>query len=211
VSDEEAKAWLEAQLNVSRETLVRLESLVTLVTAESQQQNLIAASTLPTIWDRHIVDSAQLLALAPAGAGSWLDLGSGAGFPGMVVAAIARSMEMVLVESRRKRIDFLTHVAAALGVSDRVTIAGSRLELIETRPFDVISARAFAPLDRLLPLAVRFSTPKTVWLLPKGRGAASELAAARSSWQGEFRIVASVTDPDAAIIVARNVQPKGRR
>jgi 16S rRNA (guanine527-N7)-methyltransferase len=211
VNEEEAKAWLEAQFDVSRETLVRLESLVTLVTAESQQQNLIAASTLPTIWDRHIVDSAQLLALAPAGAGSWLDLGSGAGFPGMVVAAIARSMEIVLVESRRKRIDFLAQVAATLGLSDRVTIAGSRLELIETRPFDVISARAFAPLDQLLPLAVRFSTPKTVWLLPKGRGAASELAAVRSSWQGEFRIVASVTDPEAAIIVARNVQPKGRR
>lgn len=211
MNEDEARAWLSEQLDVPRETMARLESLVALVADESQRQNLIAASTLPTIWDRHVVDSAQLLTLAPADTQSWLDLGSGAGFPGMVVAAIARSIDVVLVESRRKRIDFLAHLAEALGVADRVTIAGSRLELLDTRTFDVISARAFAPLDRLLPLAARFSTPKTIWLLPKGRGAASELEAARRSWQGDFRVVASVTDPEAAIIVAKNVQPKGRR
>lgn len=211
MNQDEAREWLRVQLDVSRETMERLDALVSLVAEESLRQNLISASTLPTIWDRHIVDSAQLLTLVSKRPGSWLDLGSGAGFPGMVVAAIDRTIDIVLVESRRKRIEFLEHVAATLGVSDRVKVAGSRLETIDTQAFDVISARAFAPLDRLLPLASRFSTPKTLWLLPKGRGAASELDAARSSWQGNFRIVPSVTDPDAAIIVAQNVQPKGRR
>jgi 16S rRNA (guanine527-N7)-methyltransferase len=88
------------------------------------------------------------------------------------------------------------------------TVAASRVETLPPRKFDVISARAFAPLDRLLALAHRFAGPDTIWLLPKGRSAASELEAVRGSWQGMFRIEPSVTDPEAAIIVATGVQPK---
>jgi 16S rRNA (guanine527-N7)-methyltransferase len=210
VTEDEARSWLLVS-HVPRETLTQIEAFIALLTEEMLRQNLIAESTLPHIWARHIVDSAQLLPLAPSGAEAWLDLGSGAGFPGLLVAMIDPAKRVTLVESRRKRIDFLQRCAESLGVSDRVSVVGSRLETIDSNAFDVISARAFAPLDRLLPLAHRFSTPKTCWLLPKGKSAASELEAVRGSWQGRFQVVPSVTDPDAAIIVADGVQPRGRR
>lgn len=209
MTKDEARAWLGD--HVSRETLIVLEKLVAIVMDEMGRQNLISASTADHIWARHVVDSAQLLALAPVDARRWIDLGSGAGFPGMVVAAMHPDIAMTLVESRRKRIDFLTTMAESLGLADRVTVVGQRLEMIDSTPQDVISARAFAPLDRLLPLAHRFSHRRTMWLLPKGRSAASELEAVTGSWQGAFRIVPSLTDPEAAIIAASKVQPLGRR
>jgi 16S rRNA (guanine527-N7)-methyltransferase len=208
VTEEQARDWLAT--HVPRETLPRLEQLVTLLLAEMPRQNLISASTADHIWSRHIVDSAQLSPMAGEGARSWIDLGSGAGFPGMVVALIRPELRMTLVESRRKRIDFLRSMAGSLGIADRVTVAGQRLEMLDSAPHDVISARAFAPLDRLLALAHRFSRAETIWLLPKGRSAASELEAVTRSWQGEFRIAPSLTDPEAAIIVADKVQPRAR-
>lgn len=209
MTEDEARAWLAP--HVPRETLARLETLVSLILDEMPRQNLIAASTADHIWARHIVDSAQLVPLAPRDARRWIDLGSGAGFPGIVVALMMPGLHMTLVESRRKRIDFLQHLADSLGIADRVTVAGRRLEMLDPSPQDVISARAFAPLDRLLPLAHRFSHGGTHWLLPKGRSAASELEAVTGSWQGEFRIVPSLTDPEAAIIAASQVQPRAKR
>lgn len=207
MTEEEARGWIEAL--VPRETMGRLERLAAIVIAERPRQNLIAASTADHLWARHIVDSAQLLPLAPANGKTWIDLGSGAGFPGMVVAVMRQGLQVTLVESRRKRIDFLTTMAESLGIADRVTVAGRRLEMLDSKSYDVISARAFAPLDRLLPLAHRFSHRDTVWLLPKGRSAASELEAVATSWQGDFRIEPSMTDPEAAIIVAREIRPGG--
>jgi 16S rRNA (guanine527-N7)-methyltransferase len=211
MTEEEARAWLLARPDVPRETYGLVEVLSQFVIAENEHQNLIAQSTVDHIMVRHIVDSAQLLDLCPDGARRWIDLGSGAGFPGLVVALLRPDLHVTLVESRRRRIEFLTATAARLGLSDRVQVAGVRIEMMESAPFDVISARAFAPLGKLLSLAHRFSTTKTRWLLPKGRNAGNELEEVQSSWQGSFRIVPSVTDPEAAILVAENVQPKGRR
>lgn len=208
MTEDEAREWLAG--NVPRETLPHLEKLVALVLDEMPRQNLIAASTANHIWSRHIVDSAQLLPLAPDRIGNWIDLGSGAGFPGMVVAALRPDLTVTLVESRRKRIDFLRAMAEALGIEKQVTVIGQRLEVLRSEAHDVISARAFAPLERLLLLAHRFSHSETAWLLPKGRSAVSELEAVADSWQGEFRIVPSLTDSDAAIIVASHVKPRGR-
>lgn len=207
MTEDEARGWIESL--VPRETVERLERLAAIVIEEMPRQNLIAASTADHLWARHIVDSAQLLPLGPANGKSWIDLGSGAGFPGMVVAVMRPELRVTLVESRRKRIDFLSFMAESLGIADRVTVAGRRLEMLDSTPYDVISARAFAPLDRLLPLAHRFSHRDTVWLLPKGRSAASELEAVAASWQGDFRIEPSMTDPEAAIIVAREIHPGG--
>lgn len=208
-TEQEARAWVEER--VPRGTVTRLEALVAMILDEMPRQNLIAASTAEQIWTRHIVDSAQLVPMAgKTGPLRWIDLGSGAGFPGMVVALMLSEVRMTLVESRRKRIDFLRFMAESLGIADRVTVAGQRLEMLESSPHDVISARAFAPLDRLLPLAHRFSHEATLWLLPKGRSAASELEAVTTSWQGDFRVVPSMTDPEAAIIVASQVQPQGK-
>lgn len=209
MTEDEARLWIGA--HVPRETVEALERLVAMVLDEMTRQNLIAASTAEHIWTRHIVDSAQLVEMAPAGARRWIDLGSGAGFPGMVAAVLCPGVHMTLVESRRKRIDFLRFMADSLGLAGRVTVEGQRLELLESSPQDVISARAFAPLDRLLPLAHRFSTSETMWLLPKGRGAASELEAVTGSWQGDFRVVPSMTHSDAAIIVASQVRPNAMR
>ncbi|ARS28109.1 16S rRNA (guanine(527)-N(7))-methyltransferase RsmG [Sphingomonas sp. KC8] len=205
MTEDEARAWIADHIDVPRETWERLDTLVACVVEESGRQNLIAASTVPAIWARHIVDSAQLLRFGVPG--PWLDLGAGAGFPGLVVAAFG-GRAVTLVESRRKRIDFLVETADRMGIADLVTVVGQRLEIVESQPFSVISARAFAPLDRLLALAHRFATPTTQWVLPKGRSAQTELDHVRQTWQGAFRIEASVTDPEAGVVVATNVRPK---
>lgn len=206
MTEGEARAWLAAQGHVSRETWRRLETLVQGVIEEARAQNLIAMSTISTIWQRHIVDSAQLLRhVAPA---NWIDFGAGAGFPGLVIAALA-DIPVTLVESRRKRIDFLTMMAERMGVAKRVAVIGRRVESITpAAPFAVISARAFAPLPRLFELTTKFSTEDTQWVLPKGRSAVDELEQARRTWQGDFRIEPSVTDPEAGVIVASRVRLK---
>jgi 16S rRNA (guanine527-N7)-methyltransferase len=150
----------------------------------------------------------QLVPFAPSAKASWIDLGTGAGFPGLIVAALHKG-PVTLVEERRLRADFLRRAAEALGVE--VEIIGMKAERVPRRRFDVISARAFAPLPRLLDLGTAFSTTKTLWLLPKGRNAAAELEALDPSWQGDFRLEPSLTDPEAAIIVAQGVKRRGRK
>lgn len=209
MTEDEAREWLADHIDVSRETWAALDRFAALIRTTNERQNLVAASTLPSLWGRHIVDSAQLVPMAPQ-TGKWLDLGSGPGLPGLVVAAL-RDAPVTLVESRRLRVEFLNAAAEAMGIASRVTVVGKRLEQVDTRMFEVISARAFAPLPRLLPLAARFAHDATLWLLPKGRSAVSELEAVAGTWQGDFRVEPSVTDPEAAIIVARGVQPVGKR
>lgn len=206
--EDEAQAWLVEHLNVSRETLDRLDAFRRMVIEAASQQNLISAATIPHIWARHILDSAQLLLDAPP-KGRWLDLGTGAGFPGIVVALL-RDRPITLVESRRKRVAFL-QTAIDYFELHHADLVGSSLESMETDPFSVISARAFAPLPRLLTLAHRFSRSKTVWLLPKGRSARDEVESIKAEWSGVFHVKQSLTDPDAHIIVAHNVTRKGRR
>lgn len=201
MTEDEARAWIAS--HVPRETVDRLETLVHLVTNEAAHQNLVSASTLETMWSRHIVDSAQLFGLAPAG-GRWIDLGAGAGFPGLVIAIIG-GHEVVLAESRTRRIAFLEHAIERLSLGGTTVLPG-RIEMAQPQAFDIVSARAYAPLDRLFATASHFASPETTWLLPKGRGAQAELDAARGSWQGVFRMVPSITDPDAAIIVADHVR-----
>jgi 16S rRNA (guanine527-N7)-methyltransferase len=202
-----AQSWLRDSLGVSRETMDRLASFAVLLRSENERQNLVSAATLDHFWARHAVDSAQLLCFA-GGSGPWLDLGTGAGFPGLVVAAL-RQGPVTLVEARRLRVDFLERAAAVLRIEPE--ILHTPLERVAVRPFAVISARAFAPLPRLLALAHRFSTEKTLWLLPKGRGAKSELEAVHDAWQGDFRLEPSLTDADAEIIVATGVRRRPGR
>jgi 16S rRNA (guanine527-N7)-methyltransferase len=204
MNEAEAQDWLVEALNVSRETLVKLDHLRELVIAESAHQNLISAATIPHFWVRHIVDSAQLLPLAQdAQPGTWLDLGTGAGFPGMVIAVLA-NRPIILVESRRKRFEFLREMARALNLP-HVSVHGGRLESLETRIVSVISARAFAPLPKLLDLAARFSRNETLWLLPKGQSAQDELALIAQTWHSKFHVNRSITDENAAILVGQGV------
>lgn len=202
MNEREARAWLQQNFSVSRETWEKLEAFVAFLTTEAQYQNLVARSTMEEIWARHIIDSAQLLKwLRPEHYnGNWIDLGSGAGLPGIVIALLS-DFDVTLVESRAKRIDYLGRAVALLDIDRRVTIKGMPLERLETAPFSVISARAFAPLPRLFDLATRFSTNNTLWLLPKGRNAAKEWNDIKESRKGEFRVEQSVTDADAGILV----------
>jgi len=180
----------------------RLDRLADMLTEENRQQNLVADATLAAVWQRHFADSLQLLQHAPAGAGVWLDLGTGAGFPGLPIALAQPERTVVLVESRKRRVEWLARAAQAMALAN-VVIAGTRLERAETMAAEVISARAFAPLDRLLPLAVRFSSAETTWLLPKGRSAVQELAEQSAAVQQMFHVEHSLTDAEAGILVGR--------
>lgn len=205
-----AKDWLVETLNVPRETLERLQAFVALIREENSRQNLVSKQSLEHIWTRHVVDSAQLIRWAKAG--EWTDLGTGAGFPGLIVALL-RNDPVTLVEERRLRADFLGRAVEALGLAHNTTVICGKVERLGPRVSDTISARAFAPLERLLHVAEPISDISTRWILPKGRNAQSELEAASASWQGDFSLEPSLTDPDAQIIVAEGVRrrPTGRR
>ena len=194
--------------SVSRETSEVLERYVGLLLAENERQNLVARSTVDEIWQRHIADSAQLVRFAPRIDSSWLDIGSGAGLPGMVVAILTKCL-IVLAEPRKLRADFLCSAAAELGLAERVTVRTDKAERL-TGKFDVITARAVASLDVLLRISQHLSTDKTIWVLPKGKSAQSELDEARRSWQGDFRLETSLTSGEATILVAAEVRRKGR-
>lgn len=218
MTEAEAQEWLRRELNVSRETMQQIEKFIAFLKVEAQQQNLISASTIDSIWNRHVVDCAQLLCLLPNDTAKdcrWLDLGSGAGFPGLIAALLSRHT-VCLVESRARRIDYLDRAIAHLGLTNRVSVAGMALEKMETAEFDVISARAFAPLPRLLQHAARFSTDNSFWLLPKGKNAVKELdnMQKQPEWSGrmDFKVIPSQTSDEAGIIAGRlKAQSPGRR
>jgi len=198
-SEEAAVGWLRALPECDDSAMARLEKLVELLREENGRQNLVSAASLESVWRRHIVDSAQLLPFVPRGTTPWLDLGTGAGFPGLVVAALRPDCEVIMVESRARRVEWLNRACGELGL-DSARVIGLRLEQIESRDVGVISARAFAPLPRLLSLSARFSTADTLWLLPKGQSAQQELDELRD-WTNMFHVEQSVTDRYSGVIV----------
>ena len=193
--------------DVSRETFEKLERFATILTEENQRQNLIAPASVEQLWGRHILDGAQLLGLAGR-QGTWLDIGSGPGLPGLVIAILG-GRPMTLNEPRRLRADFLRRAVAELGLPD-VEIAECKVERMEGK-FDLITARAVARLDKLFGMAWHLAHSETKWVLPKGQSAQSELDEARRTWQGSYRLVPSRTHPASAIVVAENVQRRGKR
>ena len=189
---------------VSRETIGRIRAFVDLLRAESEQQNLVSASSLDHIWERHILDAAQLVRFEPRRGAAWLDVGSGAGLPGVVIACLVEG-PVTLVEPRKLRAEFLGKVTSALDL--RATVECAKVERISSN-FDAITGRAVAPLAKFLEMSHHLSTEKTVWVLPKGKAAQSELAEAKRAWQGVFHVEPSVTDADSRIIVATGVGKK---
>lgn len=205
MNEEQARVWVRERFGVSREML--LERYVTLLVAESANQNLIASSTLDGVWTRHIVDSAQLVPLAEkAPRGTWLDVGSGAGLPG-IVAAILTDRPVILAEPRGRRIAFLRAAAETLGLAERVIVHPGKSEsFLPHRPVAIVSARAVAELSQLIACTIHSTDSSTIWVLPKGRNAQSEVAAARRAWQGVFHVEPSLTQDDSGIVVARGVR-----
>ena len=184
------------------QAMERLDILARELAEETERQNLVARATLPIVWQRHIADSAQLLRFSDEGEGPWIDLGSGAGFPGLVIAAMRPQLPVVLVESRARRVEWLERMVEAMGLGN-CRVEGRRLEKVESVHAGVISARAFAPLDRLLTLSSRFSTSRTLWVLPKGRSAEQEVQDLPKNRRAMFHVEQSLTDPEAGIIVGR--------
>ena len=197
-----ARAFVEGLTDAAG--MLRLEALSAALINENQRQNLISRPSEAQMWVRHIADSAQLLRFVPRETPSrqWLDLGTGAGFPGLVIAALRPEWKIVLVESRARRVEWLEHMVRELDLGN-CRVEGRRLELVEPFKASVISARAFAPLEKLLSLSAPFSTKATTYLLPKGRSAAQELQAMPRKIRGMFHVEQSLTDEEAGIIVSK--------
>jgi 16S rRNA (guanine527-N7)-methyltransferase len=190
-----------AQRPVSRETFERLEEYVSLLREENSRQNLVSAATLDHVWDRHVLDSAQIVRFEPRPGASWVDIGSGAGLPGIVIACLVQG-PVFLVEPRRLRAEFLHKVCESLRL--RATVLCTKAERVEGS-FEAITARAVADLSDLLKISAHLSTRKTVWALPKGRSGRAELAEASRKWQFDAREEPSCTDPQSTILVLSGV------
>jgi 16S rRNA (guanine527-N7)-methyltransferase len=204
-----------ALIPVSRETSARLDRFVDVLLEWQRHTNLIAPSTERTIWTRHIADSLQLLALAPnseAGSQVWADLGSGAGFPGLVIAcALAqhKGVEVHLVESIGKKANFLREAARAAGVPAEIH-AMRIAEFVKHAPrhIDVVTARALAPLPKLLSEAYPLLKRGARGLFPKGQDVAAELTEAAKYWNIEATLAESCADPRSRIVVVESVEPR---
>lgn len=191
---------------VSRETVRQIERFTDRLLEGNARQNLIAKSTVATLWERHIADSAQLARFENMPGASWIDIGSGAGLPGIVLACLVEG-PVTLVEPRRLRAAFLEEVVADLDLDAKVILGKGQDVAGE---FDVITARAVASVDGILRMTIHLSHPGTVWVLPKGRKAKSELADARRSWHCHATSEGSLTDPESEVLILRDVRPKGR-
>lgn len=194
-------------LNVSRETLDKLHAYAALLQKWNARINLVAASTLPDFWDRHIVDSAQLFSHAPANARHWVDLGTGGGLPGLVCAILAQQFlpdcRFTLVESDVRKSAFLATVTREFGLE--INLLTARAEAAPPQQADVVSARALAPLPQLLVWVTRHIAKEGVALLPKGKNYDEELAAARREWQFELAMFDSQTDPLAKLLILKDI------
>ena len=195
---------------VSRETLDRLKIHVDFLRDWSARHNLVSQRSLDDVWRRHVWDSAQLTAFVPQNATKIADLGSGAGFPGLVLAALLRErVSVTLYEATRKKADFLQVAAKAMDLE--VEIRNVRIEDVPNRPFDVVVARALAPLGGLLDYSQRFCTPRTVCLFLKGQSVAAELTEARKSWRMKVSQHQSMTHPSGVILEIRELGHVGAR
>lgn len=203
-----------ASVNVSRETLERLKVFLRILEGWNSIHNLVSSASLTDAWRRHFLDSAQLAALIPPSACSLVDMGSGAGFPGLVLAEIFRDrpgFRTVLYESTGKKCRFLAEISERLGLSPDIRQA--RVEEADSEPFDVITARALAPLPKLLSYAQRFAATNTIALFPKGRNMGSELTEAHKSWRMDVTQHPSLSDPSGVILEVRELRhvQRGRK
>ncbi|WP_372921929.1 16S rRNA (guanine(527)-N(7))-methyltransferase RsmG [Roseovarius sp.] len=200
MTEDDAKVALEKR--VSRETFERLETYAALLARWQTTINLISSATLPFVWSRHMLDSAQVMDQAPPTAKVWLDLGSGGGFPGLVCAAIAADtmpdLKVHLVEADLRKAAFLRETARQMGVS--VGVFSRRIEDLPPQKADVVSARALSALPTLCAYAHRHLTETGVALFQKGARYAEELETAQRDWQMEVTVIPSVTDRDAVLL-----------
>ncbi len=197
----------QSQTGVSRETLERLRVLGEALRRWNQRINLVSASTLPDMWRRHFLDSAQIVPLIPHEARILVDLGSGAGFPGLVIAAMT-SLEVHLVERHGRKATFLQEVMRLTGIKATVHVTDAKA--LRLPPADVVTARAFAPLVEICPLAHGILRPDGVSVLLKGRNASKELTLAQKTWTMRVESLVSQTDPMGVILCIGGLRPAER-
>lgn len=203
-----------AATHVSRETMEQLAQYESLLIKWQRSINLVARSTLDNLWQRHMLDSAQIANLTPESACSWVDLGSGGGFPGLVVAILLRdrsNFKMHLVESDQRKGIFMREVIRATGAPAEVHTA--RIEVFaresDLKP-DVVSARALATLDRIIEWAYPLFEPETIGLFLKGQGLEDELTSARKGWIFEETVIPSLSDPSGSVLQLRGLHGADR-
>lgn len=202
MTEDEAREWIIGRFGEA--AFAKLETFEALLRAEAAVQNLVAPSTLDHIWVRHFVDSAQLLDHAQTDS-DWLDVGSGAGLPGIVLAVLIDA-PIELVEPRPLRTAFLQAVATNLGLTN-ATVVTAKVERTHGIA-SLITARAVSNVSALFRSALHRANESTIWILPKGRNAETEVEVARHSWHGVFHVKPSMTAPDSLIVVAQGVRPR---
>lgn len=190
--------------SVPRETMAKLTMYAEMLADWQTRMNLVGPATLPHIWERHFADSAQLLSLVPRSA-TWLDLGAGAGFPGLVIALLDPKSHLTLVEAMTKKCRFLEAVVSELGLESQIRIENQRVEDLRPLTPQIITARALAPLVQLFRVGLSHSNSDTIWLLPKGARYAAEVAEAESRFHFRHEELLSRTASDARIIKATGV------
>lgn len=190
------------ELNVSRETQERLELFAALLMKWNPKINLVSRASLDDLWSRHILDSVQVFRLHSGGFKNWVDLGSGGGFPGLVIAILSAETselgKITLVEGDQRKAVFLRTVLRETGIS--ANVISERIEKISPLGSDVLSARALADLSLLFEFAERHLSPYGTALFPKGRNWKKELQNARSSWNFDYEYIPSLTDSESAIL-----------
>jgi len=192
---------VERRFDVSRETMARLDIHATLLAKWNPRINLVSRDSLDELWHRHIADSAQLWPMCPRGARLWLDLGSGAGFPGLVIAAFAAEapgLTVRLVESDARKSAFLASVIREADL--RAEVITARIENLPPQSADIVSARALAPLKSLLAMTENHRRPDGIGLFPKGRTVHKEVEEAARTWRFAPVVHPSLTDPAAGIV-----------
>ena len=208
--------------DVSRETRHRLEVFVETLERWQKAINLVSRNTLDGVWKRHILDSAQVVPLIPATAETLADLGSGGGFPGLVIAAMRPDLRVTLIESDARKAAFLGEVGRRMGLENQPKIAISRIEAAPPAAADIVTARALAPMKQLLHWAQRHRKDTAICLFHKGKGWQGEVAEAKKDCDFPCQTTPSVTDRDAVLLRIgptssagpadlRDRQPEGRR
>ena len=196
-------------IDVSRETIVRLEALGALISKWTQSINLIAKGSVSEIWARHIEDSAQLFAYAPSGWETWTDIGSGGGLPALVIAAIDPDRRpLTLIESDQRKCLFLNTARRELDLN--ITVIAGRIEAQQIELADIISARALAPLVDLLGFSESLLKPDGTALFPKGEKYQEELDRAEIDWHFDVNTHPSTTHVDAKVLEISRIQRRER-
>jgi 16S rRNA (guanine527-N7)-methyltransferase len=201
----------DLRVDVSRETRDQLEAMVHTLGRWQKAINLVGKATLEDIWVRHVLDSAQLVPLIPQAAQSLVDLGSGGGFPGLVLAALRPDLDVTLIESDARKGAFLAEAGRRMSLKKQPKVVVSRVESAPPTKADVVTARALAPLGQLLAWAAPHRADTAICLFHKGKGWQAEVAAATKDWDFEAQPFSSVTDRDSVLLRISQFSAKGLR